>query len=179
MTKEITVEVTKRCPFADKCDYCSSDSTVDGDHLKLKKILHFIDVHKGVSVINISGGEPLMHPHIGEIILYALENAEEVCLQTNLARWIRYNSYIVKEVRIEANVLPIVGRTCYFPEKAERVRVLKLIHQGRAKDLPAQNITVSGNFCDERRCAVCDHPVLKADGRVVAAPCKKSEENGD
>ena len=155
------------------CDYCSSNSTIDGDHLNLKKILRFIDSHKGVSVINISGGEPLMHPNIGEIILYALEKAKEVCLQTNLVRWIRYNSHVVKEIRVEANVLPIAGRPCYIPQNVERVRFVKLIHQGRARDLPAQNITVSSNFCDERRCAACDHPVLTADGRVVAAPCKK------
>ncbi len=170
---EITIEVTKRCPFAEICDYCSSDATVDGDHLDIETIFRFIDTYKDRSVINLSGGDPLMHPQIGEIILYALGKTEEVCLQTNLVRWIRFNSNIVKEVRVEANVLPIAGRSCYIPQNVDRVRIVKLIHQGRAKDLPEQNITVSSNFCGELRCESCNHPVLKADGSIVEAPCKK------
>ncbi len=176
---EITIEVTKRCPFATNlperpyCEYCSSDATVDGDHLDLETIFRFIDSFENISVINLSGGDPLMHPQIGEIILYALRFTENVCLQTNLVRWIRFNSNIVEEVRVEANVLPIAGRSCYIPQNVDRVRILKLIHQGRAKDLPEQNITVSSNFCGESRCESCNHPTLKADGSIVEAPCKK------
>jgi hypothetical protein len=115
-----------------------------------------------------------MHPNIGEILLYALKKTEMVCLQSNLVRWIRYNTDIVKEVQVDANVLPIAGRSCYIPKKADRVRILKLVHQGRAEELPEQNITISKNFCGYEDCEKCSHVAyLRADGIIVKAPCKK------
>lgn len=168
--REITVEITSRCPF--NCDYCSTNSTTDGGHLPLDIILKFIDDHPA-EIINISGGEPLLHPHIGEIILHALSKTDRVCIQSNLIRWIRYNSDIMREIVVEANVLPIQGRSCYIP-KSNQVRILKLIHQGRGKNLPPQNITTSKNFCGQEECEKCSHiAYLTSGGEVVRAPCEK------
>lgn len=174
--KETTVEITKNCPFADECDYCSTDSKIDGDHLDLIDIKKFIDKFGNADIINISGGEPLMHPNIGEIILYALKKTNEVCLQSNLARWIRYNTDIVRDIKVDANVCVIAGRERYLPKPIIKVKthLLKLVHQGRAENLPKQNITVSKNFCGCDDCEKCNHVAyLRADGTIVKTPCKK------
>lgn len=71
MLKEITLEITQRCP--NYCIHCSSLSSLTCTHqLSFPVIKQAIDdaVELGVSVISISGGEPFIHPDIVEIVRY-------------------------------------------------------------------------------------------------------------
>jgi len=89
-----------------------------------------------------------------------------------------FNSDVIREVKVEANVCIIQGNDVYIPKNVDRVHLLKLINQGRAKDYPKQKVTVSSNFVEEcnRKCSSCNHILLQADGQIVEAPCKKRYE---
>ncbi len=172
--KEVTVEITNRCPF--ECPTCSSSSTPDGKHLDYEIIIEFLDSIKDISIINISGGEPMLHPRVGDIVLYCLSRASEVWFCSNFVRFLRYNTHIFKEVVVNANVLLIPGEEAYIPKIKHRI--LKLIPQGRAINYKEIDCTVSHNFnrSESHDCENCNHILLRADGKIVKAPCKKDEE---
>jgi len=172
---EVTLEITQTCPFG--CPECSSTSTVEEKHLPFRKIVKVLaETKEDIERINISGGEPLIHPRIGDIILLCYGYTDDVRIYTNLIRHLLYNSHVIKGVKVEANVCVVPGRQIYIPtkEEADRVRLLKFIQQGRGKDIPDQDITVSRNFYEPERCDECNHLLLQADGRVRSAPCKKN-----
>ncbi len=77
--------ITKRCNF--KCKHCYSDATINTDEkeLSLEEIKSIIDEMKElkVPVILLSGGEPMMHEHIFEIIGYIRASGIRVSLSTN------------------------------------------------------------------------------------------------
>lgn len=77
--------ITKRCNF--KCKHCYSESVLEADEgeLTLEEIKSVIDEMKAlnVPVILLSGGEPMMHEHIFEIIAYIREAGIRVSLSTN------------------------------------------------------------------------------------------------
>ncbi len=168
---EVTIEITQYCPW--KCDYCSSNAGPQGKHLSKERILNFLSSLKNVTRINISGGEPLSHPNFFEILMKCYDITDNVYVYTNAIKNIIFNSDIIREVNVEANVCVIAGREIYIPKDVSRVHLLKLVHQGRAKNLPKQNITVSGNFCNNEKCKHCNHILLQANGKVVPSPCKK------
>ena len=172
--KEATIEITQYCPYGD-CDYCSSNASLDGEHLPLDLILETIEKFEPLKVLNISGGEPIFHPNIGEILWQSRKKAKKVRLYTNMIDVLLYNTDKVKDIEVEANVCMIGGRSRYLPKPIINVKthLLKLVHQGRASDLPEQNIVVSRNFWDIDSCKDCDHILLQADGKVVKAPCVK------
>ena len=69
--KEITIEITQRCP--NYCIHCSSLSSLNcSTQLSFDDIRNVIDdaVSLGAELICISGGEPFMHPQITDIIRY-------------------------------------------------------------------------------------------------------------
>ena len=66
---EITIEITQKCP--NRCIYCSSLSGPDkSEGLDYATVCRVINEAKslGVKRINLSGGEPFLHPNIVEII---------------------------------------------------------------------------------------------------------------
>ena len=68
---EVTIEVTQKCP--NKCTYCSSWSGLDKlEMLDYDLICRIVDdaVELGAKLINVSGGEPLLHPSIVAILRY-------------------------------------------------------------------------------------------------------------
>jgi len=162
---EATIEITQYCPYGD-CDYCSSNAGLEGEHLPFGRL----------DILNVSGGEPMFHPSIGEILWQARIKAKKVKLYTNMIDCIIYNTDKVKDIEIEANVCMVAGRKRYLPKPIIKVKthLLKLVHQGRGKNLPEQDIVVSRNFWDISHCDECNHILLQADGQVVEAPCKKS-----
>ena len=68
--KEMTLEITQQC--LNNCIYCSSCSNKDTttNTIPFSKIAEIINSAKeiGVKHINLSGGEPFLHPHILNII---------------------------------------------------------------------------------------------------------------
>lgn len=177
---EVTLEITDECPH--ECDYCSTDAGPVRKH-----ILNYSDVQtflarnfkmksKVPSRINISGGEPLSHPQFYEILNLCKSYTDNVWVYTNAFTQIMYNPDIVKEVRVEANVCIVPGRSVYIPKNADKVHLLQLVKQGRAKDMEPGKFHASGNLTEVNgcgSCADCEHMLLQADNKIVQAPCKK------
>lgn len=66
---DLTVEVIQRCP--NSCLFCSSLASISSRHqLSFDEIMHVSDqaASLGLESIGISGGEPLLHPDIKQII---------------------------------------------------------------------------------------------------------------
>lgn len=77
--------ITKRCNFTCKHCYSSADFNPGQEELGLDEIKSAIDQMKAlkVPVILLSGGEPMMHEHIFEIIEYIKASGIRVSLSTN------------------------------------------------------------------------------------------------
>ena len=82
--EEIIIELTNDCNL--NCVHCYNDSGHKReDELTLEEIYQLIDEIKrlGVLKINLSGGEPLMHPHFFEIAHYIRDSSLGLDLFTN------------------------------------------------------------------------------------------------
>lgn len=72
MIKDLCFEIIQRCP--NNCLFCSSmsdchkDNTIDFD--TIKRTIDFFVFHGGIKEISLSGGEPLLHPNILDIVEY-------------------------------------------------------------------------------------------------------------
>ena len=172
---EVTVEITDYCP--NNCEYCSTNAGVDKNKmLSTSEVEAFlIDVSKtnDINRINISGGEPLANPEFYSILQICKTFTDNVWIYTNAITQILYNTNIVKEVKVEANACLMPGREVYIPENANKVHLLQLVPQGRAKDMKPAKFHVSGNILGQHKCAECKHRLLQADGKIVKAPCEK------
>ncbi len=170
--KEYTIEITSYCTY--NCDYCSTNATKNGGFIDVKIIEKFLMGSKVTQDdrINISGGEPLAHPQFYHILQMCKSLTPDVWVYTNELTQIRYNTDIIKEIKTEANVCLVPGKDVYIPKNADKVRLLQLIPQGRAKNMKPANIHISGNCTN--KCGECSNVVLQADGKVVDAPCKKN-----
>ena len=176
---EVTIEITNYCP--NECDYCSTHASRRG-HLKVTQeeiniFLNKTSSESDITRINISGGEPLSHPDFYEILCLCKSYTKNVWVYTNAITHIIYNTDIVKEIKVEANVCLTPGREVYIPENADKVHLLQLVKQGRAKDMVPANIKVPGNIPrNDCSCDNCKHLVLQANRKSVLAPCRKDYE---
>jgi len=77
--------ITKRCNFTCKHCYSNADENAGQEELSLHEIKSTIDEMAAlkVPVILLSGGEPMMHDHIFEIIEYIKASGIRVSLSTN------------------------------------------------------------------------------------------------
>lgn len=85
MLKDLCFEVIKTCP--NNCLFCSSCSSPDATtiisfDLFKQTIDHFISLG-GIEEISLSGGEPLLHPNIFEMIEYCKEKGIRTVLFTS------------------------------------------------------------------------------------------------
>ncbi len=172
---EVTIEITDYCPH--NCDYCSTDAGTPGRHLdfeEIRKFLNQVQVEHGtIKRINISGGEPLAHPKFYNILRLCEGYTLNVWIYTNAIRQIMYNAAVVRDLKVEANVCLVPGRSAYIPENADKVHLLQLIPQGRAKNMKPANFHVSSNISNPEKCKDCKHTLLQANRKIVKAPCKK------
>ncbi|MCU0289294.1 MAG: radical SAM protein [Acidobacteria bacterium] len=78
----INLELTNKCNF--NCRYCYQNSSLKQDKF-LKDSLKILEFFKNMNVLGfeLSGGEPLLHPQIEEIISYIIENFSIIGLITN------------------------------------------------------------------------------------------------
>ncbi len=78
----ITIKLTNRCNL--NCSFCSQGDARNVD-LDLKTIKKLLDEIKGYSVCEViyTGGEPLLHPHINEILMYGKRLGLHQILVTN------------------------------------------------------------------------------------------------
>jgi len=77
-----TVELTERCNLA--CVYCYRDSGAHCDRF-LEEPIAFLQnlFNMGIRVLELSGGEPLLHPQIGDILKFGLGTFNHVGILTN------------------------------------------------------------------------------------------------
>lgn len=77
-----TINVTGVCNL--KCSYCFFQPRLE-KHMPLDAFIRIVNelVHDNVFFINISGGEPFMHPQISEMLKYAHQKFFHVVLLTN------------------------------------------------------------------------------------------------
>ena len=168
---EITIEITKYCP--NTCMYCSTNASDEGQHISFEEIKRFLEVQLKIDRINISGGEPLAHPDFYKILQLCYDYTDDVWVYTNALRKIIYNTDVLHEIEVHANVCLVPGKDVYLPKNADQIHLLKLIPQGRAENMDVGNFSVSGNLKGCNACAECKHLLLQADGKIVEAPCKK------
>lgn len=173
---EYTLEITQFCPH--RCEYCSTNANKEGKYLEYYVIEDFINEFHILSSdrINISGGEPLTHPQFWNILQLCKSITKDVWVYTNAFDKIRYNTDVIPEVIVEANVCLVPGKYVYIPKNIDKVHILQLVSQGRAKNINPVDIHVSGNLKDKEDCKKCDHKILQANGKVVNGPCKKNYE---
>ena len=82
--ESVSFETTRRCNL--RCKHCYSNSgALLPDELTVKEIKALIDelAAMGVLALTFTGGEPLLHPHIFELIEYARKKPLTVLLFTN------------------------------------------------------------------------------------------------
>lgn len=72
MIKDLCFEIIQRCP--NKCIFCSSNSDYQKSNIidfqTIKRTIDFFMANGGIKEISLSGGEPLLHPNIMQIISY-------------------------------------------------------------------------------------------------------------
>ncbi len=166
---EITVEITQFCPYS--CNYCSSNAGQEGKHLNFKTIQTFINTFTEIDRINVSGGEPLSHPDFWKILCLCYEKTENVWVYTNMIKGIKYNSDIINDIKIEANVCLCPGKRIYIPDTSHTVNLLPFVSQGRGKNIRPVKLYIARSLTGG--CDFCNHYLLQSDGKVVSSPCKK------
>lgn len=85
----LRISLTDRCNL--RCVYCMPKEGLQwqarADQLSAEEIVRVVETaaHGGVKRVRLTGGEPLVHPHIVEIVrrLSSIEDIEEVSLTTN------------------------------------------------------------------------------------------------
>ena len=81
---EITIEITQQCP--NQCVHCSSLSSINKTFcLSLNKVINLIDEASelGCRTINLSGGEPFVHPEITKIVEHIFERRLQCYIYTS------------------------------------------------------------------------------------------------
>lgn len=81
--KELKIEIIKKCPM--NCLHCSTESNYsEEDFIEYFKIKEICNSGKslGLNSISISGGEPLLHKNIFDIISYLYSNKLDLSLYT-------------------------------------------------------------------------------------------------
>lgn len=84
MLKEISIEITRKCP--NRCLHCSSSSTVDCDESIPFEVFESTiksGMTLGLKTVCLSGGEPFIHKDIVKIINCAYENGLNVFVYTS------------------------------------------------------------------------------------------------
>jgi radical SAM protein with 4Fe4S-binding SPASM domain len=108
---EIVVGITSKCNF--NCKFCYSNSSNKNiSSLSLETIVKIFDQAKelGVQIIAISGGEPLLHDNIFEILEYAKRSCPILMLSTNGFFINKEVAHKLKDIGVDNVQLSIEGR---------------------------------------------------------------------
>jgi len=158
--EEITFEITDYCPHG--CKYCSSNTTtifVKANFINKNIILRYLH-NKRFDRINISGGEPLAHPHFYKIYNWCKNASDDVVVYSNLITHRIYNANVIDGVYLEANIT-------LLPE-VDKVHILRRVKQGRELNRP--EVHLSRNYKEDCN---CDHRIMTPKGDIVLRPCNK------
>ena len=106
------IEITNSCNM--KCKHCMNWSVENANEgFKKENILKLIDelYENKTEEIYISGGEPLLYPHIDEVILYAHSLGIKITLATNALEISKHLNVIKKGVQLVSISLDGIGET--------------------------------------------------------------------
>lgn len=85
MLNDLCFEIIQKCP--NNCIFCSSCAGIDKENMisieMFKKTIDYLVSNFGVAELSISGGEPLMHQDLFEMITYAKKNNIKTILFTS------------------------------------------------------------------------------------------------
>ena len=94
--KDLCFEIIQKCP--NNCMFCSSESNYNKHHIvdfeTFKKTINHLISLGGVEEISFSGGEPMLHPNIYEMVEYCSKRGMKTTLYTSgiVPREKRYHS---------------------------------------------------------------------------------------
>lgn len=80
--ESVSLELTNKCSFS--CDYCYNESSINNDKF-LQKPVEILKQLKqiGVQIVEITGGEPSLHPEFLNVLKFATKNFLNVGIITN------------------------------------------------------------------------------------------------
>jgi organic radical activating enzyme len=166
---KITIEVTNFCP--NHCKYCSSNTVdsfsnalflpVETILEKIKRIQAERDIVKFDQII-LSGGEPLSHPNIYQIITLLHYYTDDIVLYSNLITHICFNGNVIDNIYVEENLT--------VSPDVNKIHILKRVEQGREKRRP--EVVFSKNFTENCNCGEL---VIRPNGIIDKSPCNKTE----
>ena len=82
---DLCFEIIEKCP--NECMFCSSNSCINKNKIisfeKFKEVIDKLHTKYGIKELSLSGGEPLLHPNIYEMIKYAKDKGIKVVLFTS------------------------------------------------------------------------------------------------
>lgn len=85
MVKDLCFEIIEKCP--NKCAFCSSNSCIDRNNIvsfdTFKSVIDHLIEDGGIEEISLSGGEPMLHPRIFDMISYCHSLGMRVVLFTS------------------------------------------------------------------------------------------------
>lgn len=85
MLNDLCFEIIQKCP--NNCIFCSSCAGIDKENMinieMFKKTIDYFVSTFGINELSISGGEPLLHPDLFEMIAYAKRNNIKTILFTS------------------------------------------------------------------------------------------------
>ena len=100
MINDLCFEIIQKCP--NNCIFCSSNSNYDRkdmvDFETFKNTVNFFRDNGGIKEVSLSGGEPLLHPQIIEIIEFCKAKNIYVTLYTS---GIMLNNLDVKDIKFD------------------------------------------------------------------------------
>lgn len=103
MIKDLCFEIIQRCP--NNCIFCSSNSDYTKNNIidfpTIKRTIDFLLANGGIKEISLSGGEPLLHPNIIQIISYC----HHLGIYTTL-----YTSGIIENTNKEHSDNPLIQK---------------------------------------------------------------------
>lgn len=112
--KDLTLEITRKCPM--RCVLCSSEGGEPlQDEFSLSELKDIVNQAKylGVTEISLSGGEPLVYPHVLELCEYIAE------LDINVS------VYTCGNIFIESNHVSSISHNLF--QKLEKAGVNKIV----------------------------------------------------
>lgn len=80
----VSILLTNKCNL--RCEYCYGDySSIKNEFLPIDKVPELFDIleKNGITAIELSGGEPLLHPHFNEILKLACNKKWHINILSN------------------------------------------------------------------------------------------------
>lgn len=133
------ISITDKCNL--NCPYCYAYDSTKSKNMELEEFITIIDKLEQAKVMSliITGGEPLTHLHINEILEYAIKKKFSVLLLTNLHLLSQINNNVLKSPYL---AFQISLNGIWSDERKENANLVKTLYNyKRLKELNIPVIT--------------------------------------